>query len=403
MLVDLYLSNLVLIKEAKINFGEGLSVISGETGSGKSVLIKSIAQLMGEKTDKDLIGKFKDNAIIEATLKLPEKYKNYFFEEYGIEKSDYYVLTKEISLEGRSVSRINMRTAPISLISEMMNCVIEMQTQNSVNLLLNKNYYLNLLDCYSNKDLSEFKSKLKNDIENFKKIEKKIESYSISDEELNRKLDLLNFQINEIESLDLKNFDIDLINQEYLKISKIKDIIRYLNLTKEDLFLNSYSSIDTLSKARSQIESVSSYDPKLTKINEILESIYYNLEDVKYEIDSYLDSEFYDEEKLLYLNEKIESFELLKRKYGKDKESILNYLKQIKEEKNELENLESLLIKLTKEKEFIKNSIVTNAEVLTNCRKISAENFEKEISSKLKELNFLNNDVKFVFSKKILL
>lgn len=78
MLVDLYLSNLVLIKEAKINFGEGLSVISGETGSGKSVLIKSIAQLMGEKTDKDLIGKFKDNAIIEATLKLPEKYKNYF-------------------------------------------------------------------------------------------------------------------------------------------------------------------------------------------------------------------------------------------------------------------------------------------------------------------------------------
>lgn len=199
---------------------------------------------------------------------------------------------------------------------------------------------------------------------------------------------MLNFQINEIESLDLKNFDIDLINQEYLKISKIKDIIRYLNLTKEDLFLNSYSSIDTLSKARSQIESVSSYDPKLTKINEILESIYYNLEDVKYEIDSYLDSEFYDEEKLLYLNEKIESFELLKRKYGKDKESILNYLKQIKEEKNELENLESLLIKLTKEKEFIKNSIVTNAEVLTNCRKISAENFEKEISSKLKELNF---------------
>lgn len=388
MIEHLHIRNVALIKEADIDFFQGLNILSGETGAGKSMIIDSINFLIGQKADKDFISNGEEEALVEGLFVLENDDVSEYIKDMGIDVEDNYLLiSRTIKTNSRGSIKVNGRSATVSMLKDISQFLLDIHGQHQHQSLLNSSKHIELLDKFCGKELEENKESLNLSIKNYRQINQKIKEITKDSSSLGKRLDFIKFQIEEIESANLKK------NEEEELLAKRRILVNSERLTEnignsiELLYGNEGgSAVDNISSAISLINSVSQDDENLERLLPQLESILSLLDDSVRDIRKYYENIETDPEALKNIEERLELIYSLKRKYGNSVESILDYYSKIKEEYDFLINSEELLQKFNLEKKEIYKKIIKTCRQMTEIRKKEALILQKEIEDVLREL-----------------
>ena len=356
MINTLHIKNIGIIDDVTINLSEGFNILTGETGAGKSLIIGSLQILAGGRFSKEIIRHGEKNAFVEAC---------FFVENQGYE-DDTVIVSRELHISGKNICKINGRLVTVSELKKFMTNIIDIHGQNDNQSLLNMNTHIELLDDYATNEISNLKIEYSKHYEEYLKIKSELNRNYGDDKEKQRKLDLLNYQVNEIEIANLKkNEDDELENRRKMIISSEKIST---NLLEAENQINN-NTIDSLNTAIRAIEKIEQFNPEYNKIVERLKNAYYEIQEVSYDISSFGEDMYYDEEEQNKIEERLDLINSLKRKYGNTIEEILEYKEKVNQEIFEIENLESYIFKLKNDLKNVEKQmleIAKNMNIIRN-------------------------------------
>jgi len=385
MLKELFIKNIAVIEEVRVNFEDGFNVLTGETGAGKSILIDSINMAMGNRTSKDLVRTGCDKAVVSACFSATKEI-NAYLEENGIEPDEENViLSRQLTKDAKSTSRINGMTVTGSILKEVSKLLIDIHGQNDNYFLLSNKYHISYLD-----DYAKLENEKESYLEKYQKlceIERKIKELSENAADKERKIELLSFQLEEIDGAKLKKGESEDIESRITYLSNIEKIVSGAGAAHEALYSAESNAYDCLKDAIKSINSAKEYDFALQSAAERLESALIEIEDVSGDLSSYLGKADFDEKEFDLLQNRIDLINGLKRKYGQSEEEILKYREKIVLELSELESGDEILEKLKKEACEVKAETFALAEALHKKRISAAEKLKKEIMAELSELD----------------
>ena len=403
MLSELYIENFIIIKKLNIEFSQKYNVITGETGSGKSILVNSLQLLLGSRFQKNFLGNYGDKAIVEGKFLINEESKLVEFKELGYDLEDNeLIVTRELSRNGKTSNRINGRNVNISILRQLMAGIMDIHSQNENQTLLKKDNYIDLIDSFNLKTTEEYKEKLKEMIFLRKTYVDELGTLNISSQEIDREKDLLKYQVEELESLDLENINEEDMFKEYSLLSNVEEIIKNLNEFYYSFKSDDYGQVDILTmigRTNDILEDLKDKDDNLVEYSERLNDIYYELEDIVNDVNRYKDGLSIDDEKLNILNSNIEILTNLKRKYGGSIEELLLFKKNIYNRLDKLENIEKNISILNDKIRKIDMEIEKIADALTEIRKNISLKLEKNILDNIKELNMSSAKFKIEFKE----
>lgn len=403
MLAELFINNLVIIKRDHLFFDSGFNVLSGETGSGKSLILEAINIVLGKRTNKDIIGKFDDKTIIEAVFNLDEdtikklEYKDITFDDNKL------IITRTINQQSSSI-RINGRVANLSLIKDISSLLIDIYKQGDSNIFMDKGNYLDIIDAYK-KDKETIK--LKNEISKLfnekNNLLKKFDEFNLSQEEVSREKELINYQLDDIEQIDLLNIDEEKIDQEYKKLNSITELRESIESSEELISSFDYdkASISSLlANLSSNLSDFSEIDKSIEEVNDKIYTVIDLVNEIYSELDNYKDKLDQNPERLYELEMINQKLFDLKRKYGNEIEDIIEYYDKISLRLKELEKISDLKKNIDKDIKNINKNLEEKSLALSKIRKEKSKNLEKEIKSEIQSLNIINGDFKVLFKNK---
>lgn len=395
MLLELNIENFAIIENMKIEFEPGLNVLTGETGSGKSIIIDSLGLVLGQRANKDIIKKGKDRAFIEAVFSSYDEETKDLLLEYGIESGDLVVVSKEIREKGPTITRVNNRTVTSQILSKISSRLIDIFAQHeSISLMDNKNQ-LKLIDDFSGKDQGELLENLKDLVHEINFLKNEYYEKSTMEQNKDREIDLLEYQIKEIEDAGLSDYDDEELYDDFNVLNNMTDTLIKLSEAKS-LINEGYetSSLeDILDKVIANIVEVTRYNKDLKEVEENLEDIRFRISDIAKDLDRYVSSSEVDEERLQFLRERIDLVNNLKLKYGNNVKAINSFYEEISERLRFLQNFEDNLNKLLKEIEEKEAEALVLAEKISQKRKKTSEILEKKVEEEINKLNI--KDAKF--------
>lgn len=404
MLQSLTIKNIALIDNLTIELNGGFNVLTGETGAGKSLIIDSLALLLGEKADKSLISYGTDFASVEAVFTTNSEFVLNRLEEFGLERENTIVIFRKLSLDGRNECRVNGKSFTLSMLKTITAPLMDLHGQFQHQELLKETHQLATLDDFGGKEIAKAKNEYKEVFYKLKSIKKQLSSFNFDSRDREKLLDLYSYQINEIEEANfadgeeetLKEFRMKVLNQEKIAMS-LDRISSYLNGGG-----SGYGIVDLIKKADNEFSEVTRYLSGNEETAGRLSSARYELEDLVSTIESIKDDLVYDEYAAQENEKRLDLLTLLKKKYGANIPEINAYLDNIKNEYDKLVNSAELVEKLEAEKESVTNLLIEKAETLTNLRKQYAVIFENKVTNELAELsmksarfkiNFVQTDV----------
>ena len=395
MLLELNIENFAIIENMKIEFESGLNVLTGETGSGKSIIIDSLGLVLGQRANKDIIKKGKDRAFIEAVFSSYDEETKDLLLEYGIDSGDLVVVSKEIREKGPSITRVNNRTVTSQILSKISSHLIDIFAQHeSISLMDNKNQ-LKLIDDFSGKGQRQLLDDLKELVEEINSLKNEYNEKSNMEQNKDREIDLLEYQIKEIEDAGLSDYDDEELYEDFNALNNMTDTLIKLSEAKS-LINEGYetSSLeDILDRVIANVVDVTSYNKDLKEVEENLEDIRFRISDIAKDLDRYINSSEIDEERLQFLKERIDLVNNLKLKYGNNVKAINIFFDEISERLRFLQNFEDNLNKLLKKiKEKEKEALIL-AEKISRNRKKTARILEKKVEEEINKLNI--KDAKF--------
>ena len=395
MLLELNIENFAIIENMKIEFEPGLNVLTGETGSGKSIIIDSLALVLGQRANKDIIKKGKDRAFIEAVFSSYDEETKDLLLEYGIESGDLVVVSKEIREKGPTITRVNNRTVTSQILSKISSRLIDIFAQHeSISLMDNKNQ-LKLIDDFSGKDQGELIENLKDLVHEINFLKNEYYEKSTMEQNKDREIDLLEYQIKEIEDAGLSDYDDEELYDDFNVLNNMTDTLIKLSEAKS-LINEGYetSSLeDILDKVIANVVEVTRYNKDLKEVEENLEDIRFRISDIAKDLDRYVSSSEVDEERLQFLRERIDLVNNLKLKYGNNVKAINSFYEEISERLRFLQNFEDNLNKLLKKIEEKEAEATVLAEKISQKRKKTSEILEKKVEEEINKLNI--KDAKF--------
>lgn len=403
MLLELFIDNFVIIKRNHIFFEDGFNVLTGETGSGKTLILKAINLSLGSRADKDTIGKFSDKTIIEAVFEVTDEIKS-MLEDIGISFDDNkLIITRNIGVKSSSL-RINGRISNLTSLKDISSLLIDIYKQGDNNFFMNKSNYLDLIDTYSKDEKTiEIKEEIRDLYRRKEELIKKFEKLDLSDEEITRERDLINYQINEIEDIDIFNIDEEELDKEYQKLNNISEIITASNKAKEILDASDFDQVSVtklLNEIISELSSYISVDTKIEKIYTSLVDLSEQINDIYHDLDYYESSLEQDPERLYELDMINQTIFTLKRKYGSSLDDIRKYYEEIQKRISELSEIENIRNNIDKDVRELDNKMLALSEDLTKIRKEKSSILEKEINKAIKQLNIKNGKFKIDFDVK---
>jgi DNA repair protein RecN (Recombination protein N) len=405
MIVELNISNFAIIDDLKINFTKGFNVLTGETGTGKSIIVEGIGMILGQRANRNMVRTGKEKSILEGIFYLDNPQKiNMVLENFGIDRdpSNYLLISREIHNNGRSISRINGRTVTLTMLNRITSNLVDIHGQHEHQSLLDVENHIKLIDTFGNVELRTLLGNVKEAYIELLKEKKKLEELSLDTIERDREIDLLKYQIDEIHDANLSKYDEDEIMKEYNKLSNIKEIGYNLGGIADSIGnenQHTISIISNISKCISNMKNIINYDNVLEEYNNVLEYISFELQDLYRNILDYLENINIDEERLEFLEDRIDTINNLKRKYGSTIEDILRYKDSVEKRYEELLNNEKEVEKTLKRIEVIKEILSDYCNQLTEIRKIIGKKIEALITKELKDLNMENVIFKVDFSK----
>ena len=403
MLAELFINNLVIIKRDHLFFDSGFNVLSGETGSGKSLILEAINIVLGKRTNKDIIGKFDDKTIIEAVFNLDEDTIKKLEDKDITFDDNKLIITRTISQQYSSI-RINGRVANLSLIKEISSLLIDIYKQGDSNIFMDKGNYLDIIDAYK-KDKETIK--LKNEINKLfnekNNLLKKFDEFNLSQEEVSREKELINYQLDDIEQIDLLNIDEEKIDQEYKKLNSITELRESIESSEELISSFDYdkASISSLlANLSSNLSDFSEIDKSIEEVNDKIYTVIDLVNEIYSELDNYKDKLDQNPERLYELEMINQKLFDLKRKYGNEIEDIIEYYDKISLRLKELEKISDLKKNIDKDIKNINKNLEAKSLELSKIRKEKSKNLEKEIKSEIQSLNIINGDFKVLFKNK---
>lgn len=395
MLLELNIENFAIIENMKIEFEPGLNVLTGETGSGKSIIIDSLGLVLGQRANKDIIKKGKDRAFIEAVFSSYDEETKDLLLEYGIESGDLVVVSKEIREKGPTITRVNNRTVTSQILSKISSHLIDIFAQHeSISLMDNKNQ-LKLIDDFSGKDQAQLLENLKDLVHEINSLKNEYHEKSTMEQNKDREIDLLEYQIKEIEDAGLSDYDDEELYDDFNVLNNMTDTLIKLSEAKS-LINEGYETTsleDILDKVIANLVEVTRYNKDLKEVEENLEDIRFRISDIAKDLDRYVSSSEVDEERLQFLRERIDLVNNLKLKYGNNVKTINSFYEEISERLRFLQNFEDNLNKLLKKIEEKEAEATVLAEKISQNRKKTSEILEKKVEEEINKLNI--KDAKF--------
>ena len=378
MISTLHIKNIGIIDDLNIDLNKGLNVLTGETGAGKTLIIDSLKIISGGRFSKDMIRRGTSNSYVELCMYVPESEKA---EDGNI------IVSREITSSGKNMCKINGRMVTVNELKEFMKDFIEIHGQNDNQNLLDNKKHLNYLDSYSGEIITSLKESYKNYYNEYKDIVKKLKENFGDEKEKQRRIDLLQYQIKEIEEADLKiNEEEELENQRKIIMNSEK-IVENLNTANN---LIEENGIDNISMAIRALEKIESLDSKYEKVTNDLKNVYYELQEVSRDISLYKDDTDFDEEERNIVEERLDLIHQLKRKYGNTIEEILQYKDEIQKELDKIENLEEYNMRLKKKKDELQKELNSLAKKIHEIRIASSKKLMYDIDEELKDLEMKN-------------
>ena len=387
MLNQLSVRNVAVIDKLDINLHDGVSVLTGETGAGKSIIIDSINMILGDRANKELVRYGTDKAIVQAVFDAPKSVIN-ILEENDIDVEDETVIiTRQVTKEGKSVARINGMVVTLNILREISDRLINIHGQHDNQALLTPIRHITFLDTYA--DNEEYINRYKDILSKKREIEKKISSLEMDEQEKMQRIDLLEYQVNEIKKASLEKGEEDDLREQrdiYTNAEQITKSVNeaYMNLYEGDEIQSAY---DGISIAVNEISQISDLNPQLKSIYDTLNEIMYSLEDTAHEIKEFGETVEFDEQTLNEIEERLDLISRLKRKYGNSIEEILEYLKKAESEINDIKLSDERTNELKEELKNITKELKEKGNVLTQRRENAAKVLEENIEKSLHELN----------------
>ena len=400
MLRELRLNNLAIIKNLNLEFNEGLIAMTGETGAGKSIILDGISLLIGERNQTEMIRTGEESLFAEGVFDLSdEQVQRLKRIGFDIEDNEL-IISRYFDRNSKSKVTVNGIRMTVSKLKELMSHILDLVGQHEHQFLLNKNYHLGLLDKFLNKDGTDTVKKIRENVINLKNLNKKIEEIETEKSKITEKKDIFEFQLNEINNLDLKENEDNELEDEYKILFNSGKIGEKLEESLQRLKEGEYSVLSSLGKIKKNFEQLSGISEVYNEVKDKIESIMYEVEDVTYSVEAFSQETKTDDKRLEKVVQRIDEINKLKLKYGSTIEEILSFRDEI-EKKLALINFENgELEQLKKEKKEKKEEYFRDCQKLSKMRKSIAEKLESTIDNQLKDLNMGNARFKVEFSER---
>ena len=402
MIKELYMRNCALIEELRVDFGSKLNILTGETGSGKSIVLEGLSLCLGGKYDRSFLRKGCDKGLVELLIYTDNKKVEDLLDEYSIPYSDNELhVSRSIFEDGKSTTKLNGRTIRLADLRTIMMAIVDIHSQHQNQALYNKDVHLEFLDLYGKDALKDSMSKYSACYEKYIEVKTKINELNdnMSERELEREVDLLKYQIDEIEKANLDVDEYEILKVKYKKLSN-QDKINTAILTSYDILRSGDLGVeDRIGKSLAALGPVADYDIVLEDFVEVLENIMYQLEDLDASIRSYIDKNEYNPQLLEEIQVRMDFINTMKRKYGDRIEDILDYKLEMKKRLYNIENREERRQALLKEKRIIEEDLEVIGGELTDQRMKVANLLEESLLKELGSLNMKNTKFKVIFNK----
>ena len=387
MLQELSIKDFAIIDEIQISFQPKMTVLTGETGAGKSIIIDALGLLAGGRGSTEFIRKGEKKAVIQGLFTLPREANTYnILEEYGIDSEDgQIILQRDLYRGGRNICRINGMMVNLATLRKVGETLIDIHGQNEHQELMKPENHIDLLDEYDKKT-SQLRNQYQVVYQNYRKLKLSMEKKEADEKAWAQRLDMLNFQVKEIEEAGLKINEEDEIVEEKHKFNNLQAIHDALELSYQILSGEKIDVVGNLGNAMNELSDVSDLSENLQEINTKISDAFYSLEDAARDISDELDSMEWNGERLNEIEERLELIHQLKRKYGDTIEDILHYHSRIEKELREMENAEQNSEKQERQLSEALEKVKELAIKLSKQRKKSAKKLEKMIHEQLSAL-----------------
>lgn len=381
MISTLHIKNIGIIDDLSIDLNEGLNVLTGETGAGKTLIIDSLGIISGGRFSKEMIRKGETNSFVEICMYEPEN-------ENSIDGN--IIVSREINSNGKNMCKINGRMVTVNELKNFMSKFIEIHGQNDNQSLLDNKFHLKYLDGFIGEKIIDIKRQYKEKYEKYLEIKQELKNNYGDEKERERKLDLLRYQFNEIEEANLKVNEEDNLEEKRKLMINSEKISK--NLNEADIAIGE-NSIDSLNVAIRALEKIENIDKEYEEISSNLKNIYYELQEISRDISEHKEDVYFDEQERNEVEERLDLIYNLKRKYGNDVKEILNYKDEIEAEINHIENLDEYNNKLKKELKQIKEEMTQLAKKMNELRTEYGKVLSININKVLEDLEMKNANI----------
>ena len=386
MLTRLQVTNIALIDKSDIAFDAGFSVLTGETGAGKSILIESVSFVLGERASRESIRTGAEKASVEAIFLLsPDSPVQSYLRQQQLDNGDELVLYRELSLSGRNVCRVNGTLVGTAELKTVGDLLVDLHGQHAHQSLLNPETHLALIDAYAKSDSDGLKSRTEEARQAALKAKRDLDLLKNGLLERERRIDALRFQIREIDAVAPVDGEEEQLEADRLRMRNAETIVEGLNAAYDALFAEG-GALSTLTDARDALNRIGAYDEDYRRLSERTDDAYYSIEDVAYELRDSRDAFRYDPSLLEQTESRLAALQNLKRKYGATIAEILAYREKIGNEYQILNDGENRVDALEKAYQTAVDSFGKLAKQLSDRRKSAAQKLMKETVSELAEM-----------------
>ncbi len=393
MLRNLHVKNLALIEEVEVEFEEGLNILTGETGAGKSIILGSVNLALGGRYTKDIIRKGADYAFVELTFDVENSVQEKALSELNIYPEEGMVILSRRLMEGRSVSRINGETVTMAVLKAAASVLIDIHGQHEHQSLLYKKNHLGFVDAFAGEHVRKIKEKTEQAYRKYRKLKKELSEADIDESQRAKEMSFLQFEIEEIESAMLQPGEDEELETLFRRMENGKKIAESASEAYAYTSGDSGSASESLSRAIRAFSDITDYDDRASQLESQLSEIDDLLNDFNRELSDYISTCEFSEEEFYETENRLNEINRLKTKYGNSVGDILSYCEEQKKKLLKLEDYENFLEGLKRNYDASEKELLEYTEELTVIRKEQGKILEKKIEEGLKDLNFA--DVKF--------
>ena len=387
MLLEISIKNFAIIEAISLNFEKGMTVLTGETGAGKSIIIDAMNMMLGARATTDVIRHGASKAEIEGLFSVENSHAlQMIFDEQGIELGDEIIIRREILQNGRSVSRVNGQMVNLSVLRSIGQYLVDIHGQHDQEELMRPQLHIQMLDGFGDADFLELKQAYQTNFDAYRKMRKQLLEIKKNQEEHKARIEMLEFQMAEIESASLQPGEDLKLNQERDKLLNHKNIADTLTNAYTMLDNDEFSSLANVRSAMNDMESLEDYDAQYREISSSLSESYYVLEDVTKRLEDIIESLDFDGNRLMQIESRLDLIHAITRKYGGNVDDVLMYFAKITEEYNLLTGNHLSSDDMEVELKKLEVSLVDLATKLASARHNLAQQLEIEIQQELKDL-----------------